>query len=38
MVGVDQGRVVMNEDGKIMRPYEYFLGSAVIDEDIEGEE
>lgn len=38
MVGGDQGRVVMKEDGRIMRPYEYFLGPAVIEEDTEGEE
>lgn len=38
MVGGDQGRVVMKEDGRIMHPYEYFLGSAVIEEDTEGEE
>lgn len=35
MVGGDQGRVVMKEDGRVMRPYEYFLGHAVIDEDDE---
>ena len=38
MVGGDQGRVVMKEDGRIMRPYEYFLGPAVIEDDIDGEE
>lgn len=35
MVGGDQGAVVMKEDGRILRPYEYFLGPAVIDEDEE---
>ena len=38
MVGGDQGRVVMKEDGKVMRPYEYFLGPAVVEDDIDGEE
>lgn len=38
MVGGDQGRVVMKEDGRIMRPDESFLGPAVIEEDTEGEE
>lgn len=33
MVGGDQGRVVMKEDGKILRPYEYFLGPAVMSEE-----
>ena len=33
MVGGDQGRVVMIEDGKVMRPYEYFLGHAVMEMD-----
>lgn len=40
MVGGDQGRVVMKEDGKVIRPYEYFLGHAVMEEweeDDEGE-
>ena len=38
MVGGDQGRVVMKEDGKVMRPYEYFLGPAIMKMDDNEEE
>lgn len=33
MCGGDQGYIVMKEDGKILRPYEYFLGQTARSEE-----